>query len=99
MAEITRETVEYVANLAQLTLDDATKDRLAGELQDILGYIERLDELDTTGVEPMMHAIDVSNVMREDTVEQWMTREQALMNAPETDGEYIIVPRILEQGE
>jgi len=97
MADITRETVEYVANLAQLTLDDATKDKLAGELQGILGYIERLNELDTEGVEPMMHAIDVSNVMRDDTTDPWMTREQALMNAPETDGEYVIVPRILEQ--
>lgn len=99
VAEITNETVKYVAGLAQLTLDEATEARLVGELSDILGYIEQLNELDTEGVEPMMHVLDVSNVMRDDMVVTEMDRDTALMNAPATDGEYFLVPRILDSSE
>lgn len=91
--------MEYVAGLAHLTLDDETKARLVDELGAILGHIEQLNELDTTGVEPMMHALDVTNVMRDDTVVDEMDRETALMNAPATDGEYFLVPRILDTSE
>ena len=99
MAEITKETVKYVAGLAQLTLDEATEERLVGELGAILGYIEQLNELDTEGVEPMMHALDVTNVLRDDTVINEMDRDAALKNAPATDGEYFLVPRILDTSE
>ena len=99
VAEITNETVKYVAGLAQLTLDDAAEQRLVGELSAILGYIEQLGELDTSGVEPMMHVLDVSNVMRDDVVIDEMDRDTGLMNAPATDGEYFLVPRILDSSE
>ena len=99
MAELTRKDVEYVAGLAQLTLDDAAKDRLVGELQAILTYVEQLNELDTDGVEPMMHVLDLVNVYREDVVTGSLSREAALANAPKTDGDYFLVPRILDGGE
>lgn len=96
MAKITREDVEYVAGLAQLSLDDATKDRLVGEMSNILSYMDKLNELDTAGIEPMMHVLDITNVYRDDVVGESLDRETALMNAPKSDGEYIIVPRILD---
>ncbi|MCC6698668.1 MAG: Asp-tRNA(Asn)/Glu-tRNA(Gln) amidotransferase subunit GatC [Candidatus Hydrogenedentes bacterium] len=96
MAKITKADVEYVAGLAQLTLDEATKERLVGEMGDILGYMDKLNELDTTGIEPTMHVLEMTNVFREDEVTPSLPRDAALMNAPKTDGEYFLVPRILD---
>ena len=96
MSKITKQDVEYVAGLAQLRLDDATKDRLVQELGEILGYMDKLDELDTSNVEPMMHVLPMTNVYREDAVGKSLDRDTALMNAPKTDGEYFLVPKILD---
>ena len=96
MAAITKSDVEYVAGLAQLTLDETAKERLVAELGDILGYMEKLNELDTTGVEPMMHAMEMTNVYRDDLVGDSLDRDEALANAPRSDGEYFLVPKILD---
>ena len=96
MAKITREEVEYVAGLAQLSLDDAAMERLAGEMSEILAYMDKLNELDTSQVQPMMHVLEMTNVLRDDCVGTSLDREEALRNAPKTDGEYFLVPRILD---
>lgn len=96
MAELTLQDVEYVASLAQLNLDDAAKARMLEDMGKILGYIEKLNELDTEGVEPMMHVLDLANVYREDIVQPSLDHDLALKNAPNTDGSYFLVPRILE---
>jgi len=96
MSKITKQDVEYVAGLAQLRLDEAAKERLVREMGDILAYMDQLNELDTSNVEPMMHAMEMTNVFRQDVVEPSLPREEALKNAPVHDGEYFIVPRILE---
>lgn len=96
MPKITKKDVEYIAGLSQLTVDEATKEKLVNELGDILAYMEKLNELDTSNVEPMMHALPMTNVFREDAVQPSIAREAALMNAPKTDGEYFLVPRILD---
>ncbi len=97
MAKITKADVEYVAGLSQLTLSEDAKERLAGELNNILSYMDKLNELDTSNIEPMMHAVPMINVFRDDEVQPSLDREKALMNAPKTDGEYFLVPRILDQ--
>jgi aspartyl-tRNA(Asn)/glutamyl-tRNA(Gln) amidotransferase subunit C len=96
MAKITREDVRYVADLAQLSLDPETEERLVREMGDILSYMDKLNELNTDGVEPMMHVMEVSNVFRDDDLGVSLDRDTALMNAPKTDGEYFVVPRILD---
>lgn len=96
MANITKEDVAYVAFLAQLSPDAATQERLVRELGDILGYMDKLNELDTSGIEPTMHALGMTNVFRDDVVGPSLDRPDALMNAPRTDGEYFLVPRILD---
>jgi len=96
MSTITEKDVEYVANLAQLTLDDTQKERLVGELGKILNYIDKLNELDTDGVEPMMHVQALSNVFRKDEIAPSLPRETVMQNAPKDDGEYILVPQILD---
>ena len=99
MAKITKADVEYVAGLAQLTLDEATKEKLVGEMGDILAYMDKLNELNTDGIEPTMHVLEMSNVFREDVVQPSLDREAALANAPKTDGEYFLVPKILDTGD
>jgi aspartyl-tRNA(Asn)/glutamyl-tRNA(Gln) amidotransferase subunit C len=99
MSQITVKDVEYVAALAQLELTDEEKTRLTRELSDIIDHVEQLNSLDTKGVEPMMHTLDIVNVLREDAVEPSLSRDEALKNAPDTDGEYFLVPKILDTGE
>lgn len=96
MAKITKEDVEYVAALAQLSPDEATKERLVKEMGDILAYMEQLNRLDTSDIEPTMHAMPMTNVFREDEAGTSLERDAALANAPKTDGEYFVVPRILD---
>ena len=99
MSSITLADVEYVAGLAHLRLDETAKKRLTEEMGAILAYMDKLNELDTGHVEPMMHAMAMTNVFREDEVGPSLPREAALRNAPMDDGEYFLVPKILEQGE
>lgn len=96
MGKITLQDVEYVAALAHLQVDEATKNRLAEEMGNILAYVDQLNELDTTHVEPMMHALELTNVFREDVVGESLSHDEALRNAPMHDGAYFLVPKILE---
>ncbi len=69
--------------------------RLTGQLESILGYIEKLKEVDTTGVEPMAHALPLYNVLREDIVEESLPLNEVLQNAAETDGAFFKVPKVI----
>ena len=73
----------------------AELEALGTQMGSVLKYIAMLDELDTSSVEPMAHAIEISNVFREDELRESLPREQALSNAPQTDGKYFLVPAIL----
>jgi aspartyl-tRNA(Asn)/glutamyl-tRNA(Gln) amidotransferase subunit C len=97
MSRITEHDVEYIAQLARLAPEPEAKARLVRELDDILGYVEQLNRLDTGNVEPMMHALEMTNVFREDVVGESLPREKALENAPAHDDVHFLVPRILEQ--
>ena len=99
MSKITEKDVDYVAGLARLRLGDEDRARLVREMGDILGYMEKLNELSTEAVEPMMHALEMTNVFREDVVGESMPRDLALKTAPQHDGEYFIVPQIIDAGE
>ena len=96
MTKISKQDVSYVAALAQLRLDDAAQERLVREMGDILSYMDTLNTLDTEGVEPMMHALEMTNVLREDVPGPSLSREEALKNAPVDNGAYFIVPIILD---
>ncbi len=99
MSKITTEDVEYVAGLAQLILDDDSKERLVHEMGDILNYMDALNELDTEDIEPMMHVLDLANVYREDEVKKSLSKEDVFKNAPKSEGDYFLVPRILDNTE
>lgn len=88
--------VEQVARLARLDLSSGEKERMRGELDGILSYIDKLRAVDVEGVEPTSHAVPLANVMREDESRPSFLREDMLANAPERSGDLFRVPRIIE---
>ncbi len=93
--KITQEEVQRVAQLARLDLSAAEVERMTGQLDAILSYVAKLDELDTTGVAVTTHTQEVVNAFRDDEVQESLPREHALSNAPEQNGESFVVPRII----
>jgi aspartyl-tRNA(Asn)/glutamyl-tRNA(Gln) amidotransferase subunit C len=94
--KISRQEVDHVAKLARLELSDQEKEKLTDQLSNILTYVEKLNELDTRGVEPTAHVLDINNVMRSDVSEESLTQERALANAPEKAAGHYKVPKIIE---
>lgn len=88
--------IKYVAHLARIALSPGEEQKLSAQLGGILGYIEKLKELDVTGVEPTAHAVPMVNVMRADEVRESLSHEDALRNAPRQAGGLFIVPKIVE---
>lgn len=93
--KITRKEVEHVAHLARLNLSEEELARMTGQLDDILHYVDKLEEIDTHGIEPTTHAFAVSNAFREDRSDGSLTQEEALRNCSRKNNEAFIVPRIL----
>lgn len=91
---ITKKDVEHVAKLARLELIEDEKEMFTHQLGDVLAHVEKMNEVDTTGVEPMNHPIDFVNVMREDKKIYENTREELMANAPDVEGDYFKVPKI-----
>ena len=92
---ISDETIEYVGILAKLELDDTEKEQAKKDMEEMLDYIDKLNELDTTGVEPMSHVFPVNNVFREDEVTNGDGRETTLANAPERKEDSFVVPKTI----
>jgi aspartyl-tRNA(Asn)/glutamyl-tRNA(Gln) amidotransferase subunit C len=93
--KITPEEVERVARLARLEVSPDEKEELTRQMNRILQYVEKLNELDTTGVSPTSHAIDLQNAFRDDAVDVSLPRDASLENAPESNGAEFVVPRII----
>ena len=93
---ITTRDVRYIAELARLSFTPDEEERLARELNDVLAYMEKLNELDTSAVPPMSHVLDLYNVFREDDVRHRVDREKALRAGPDADDAYFRVPKIIE---
>ena len=94
--KLSSKEVEYVARLARLEITDKETEKFTAQLNDILGYIDKLNELDTTGVEPMTHAIAVTNAFREDKIIDSIGTKKSLANAPDGRGEFFRVPKVID---
>ena len=92
---LTRDQVLKIAYLARLRLEPSEIDGLTRQLGQIVDLVDKLSELNTDGVEPMVHAIELENVMVEDQVLPSLSREQALANSPDSDGEFFVVPAVM----
>jgi aspartyl-tRNA(Asn)/glutamyl-tRNA(Gln) amidotransferase subunit C len=95
--KITDEMINHLAHLARLEFSAEEKTELKQDLEKMIGFVEKLKEVDTTGVEPLMHITDAVNVLREDAAEKTITKQEALLNAPQTDGNFFIVPKVIKK--
>nr|WP_239587956.1 Asp-tRNA(Asn)/Glu-tRNA(Gln) amidotransferase subunit GatC [Gracilibacillus alcaliphilus] len=96
VAEISKEQVKHVANLARLAVTEEEVEMFTQQLGDIINYAELLNELDTTDVKPTTHVLDLKNVMRKDEPREWITKDEAMKNAPDQANGQFRVPSILE---
>ena len=88
--------INHVAMLARLNLTDDEKEQFEKQVGSIINYIDKLNELDTSSIEPTAHVLPISNVFREDELKTSLPREKALQNAPEKDDGFYRVPKIIE---
>ncbi|HSY76223.1 MAG TPA: Asp-tRNA(Asn)/Glu-tRNA(Gln) amidotransferase subunit GatC [Bacteroidia bacterium] len=95
--KIDSKTVDKLADLAKLEFDDASRNEIVNDLNRIVGFVEKLNEIDTTSVEPLVYLNDTTNVMRNDEVKQVITQQEALKNAPKRDSDYIKAPKVIDK--
>jgi aspartyl-tRNA(Asn)/glutamyl-tRNA(Gln) amidotransferase subunit C len=93
--KISHDEIKHVAQLARLELSPAEVESMAEHLDRILGYVDKLSEIDTEGVKPTTHALSICNAFREDIVTESLPREEALKNGPRQNGEAFVVPKVI----
>ena len=89
--------VDKLADLAKLEFDEVSKKEIIADLNRILSFVEKLEELDTENVEPLKYITEEVNIMREDVTKQEITKEDALKNAPKCDSDYFLVPKVINK--
>lgn len=94
--QVDKEALQKIAHLARLDVLPEEEADLLNSLNEVLNWMEHLNEVDTTGVEPLTHISGETNVLREDEVKNQLPREQALANAPQHDGQFFEVPKVME---
>jgi aspartyl-tRNA(Asn)/glutamyl-tRNA(Gln) amidotransferase subunit C len=95
--EVTSEMIDRLAHLAKLKFSEEEKKELKVDLERMIEFVEKLKEVDTTGIEPLLHISDAVNVLREDEIEQIISKQEALLNAPLTDGNFFKVPKVIKK--
>jgi aspartyl-tRNA(Asn)/glutamyl-tRNA(Gln) amidotransferase subunit C len=94
---VTRKDVEYIASLAKLNFAEDELENYTHQLNDILTYVDKLNELDTSNVEPLSHPVESQNVFREDELKPSLSTEDALKNSPSRTDEFFRVPKVINQ--
>ena len=97
LMEITSEMIDRLARLARLKFTEEEKKELKIDLERMIEFVEKLKEVDTAGVEPLLHITHAVNVLREDEIKQNITKEEALLNVPLTDGNFFKVPKVIKK--
>jgi aspartyl-tRNA(Asn)/glutamyl-tRNA(Gln) amidotransferase subunit C len=95
--EVNNELVNNIAHLARLHFTENEKKEIGKDLQRMISFVEKLNEIDTTGIEPLQHMSTSVNVLREDEIKGSASREKALQNAPVTDGVFFKVPKVIKK--
>lgn len=93
---VTKKDVDYMAHLARLELKDEDAEGLKEDMNKILGYMEKLNELDTSDVQPLEHVTEQPTILRKDEAKEPLSHEDALKNAPDADSDYFRVPKVIE---
>lgn len=97
MDTVKEETVDKLANLSRLEFNGKEKEEIIHDLNRMLDFVSKLNELDTSSVEPLIYMNDQKNVLREDEVKQTISQKEALSNAPKKDSDYFKVPKVVEK--
>ncbi len=95
--KISEETADKLATLSRLEFEGREKEEILNDLNRMLDFVDKLNELDTSNTEPLIYMNDEKNVLREDAVKQEITQKEALSNAPQKDSDYIKVPKVVEK--
>jgi aspartyl-tRNA(Asn)/glutamyl-tRNA(Gln) amidotransferase subunit C len=95
--KITEEIVDHIAHLARLEFEGADKDAIRSDMENIITFMDRLNELDTENVEPLIFMSDEVNRLREDVAQVSITQKEALKNAPKKDSDYFRIPKVLDK--
>lgn len=95
--KIDKDTVDKIAHLARLEFDNDSKEAMVKDMNNMITFVEKLNELDTNNIEPLIYMSDEVNVFREDEVKHDITQEEALKNAPKKDSDYFKVPKVIEK--
>lgn len=94
--KVNNKLVEHLAHLSRLDFDDDSKEKMKFDFEKMLDFVAKLEEVDTDNVEPLSYMSSELNVLREDKVEQALTQEQALKNAPVNDTDYFRIPKVID---
>ena len=94
--KVNNKLVEHLAHLSRLDFDDDSKQKMKFDFEKMLDFVAKLEKVDTANVEPLSYMSSELNVLREDKVEQVLTQEQALQNAPVNDTDYIRIPKVID---
>jgi aspartyl-tRNA(Asn)/glutamyl-tRNA(Gln) amidotransferase subunit C len=94
---IDKDTVEEIAHLARLEFDEKEQEQIINDMNNMLLFVNKLNEVDTSTIEPLIYMSDETNILREDEVTQEITQEQALKNAPKKDSDYFKVPKVIDK--
>lgn len=94
--KVDKNTIEKIAHLSRLYLNDADEERMTKSMNNILDWVEKLQEVDTEGVLPLTHMTEEVNIIREDEIGNELEHEKALLNAPKKDSNYFRVPKVIE---
>jgi aspartyl-tRNA(Asn)/glutamyl-tRNA(Gln) amidotransferase subunit C len=94
---IDNELVDRLAELSKLEFSESEKEKLKKDLQGILALVEKLQEINVDGVEPLIYMTDEKNVLRKDIIKDMVSKEEALLNAPQKDSDYFKVPKVLKK--
>ncbi len=94
--KIDKVLISKLEKLSRLKLSDAERQSIGNDLNDILSMVEKLNELDTQGVDPLIHISEEENVWRADEIKHQISREAAMKTAPHSDGQYFLVPKVIE---
>jgi aspartyl-tRNA(Asn)/glutamyl-tRNA(Gln) amidotransferase subunit C len=95
--KIDTKVVDELSHLARLSYENEAKQEIVTELNKIIAFVEKLEEINTDGIEPLIYMVDETNVTREDVMKQDVSQDEGLKNAPKKDSDYFRVPKVIEQ--
>ena len=95
--EINNKLIQDIAKLSKLKFDDSAEEKMKSDLEKMLAFVDKLNEIDTEGIDPLIYMSEEVNVLREDKVSEEISQEDALKNAPEKDSDYFKVPTVLKK--